>query len=59
MPSELERRLERVLNDVPVEASSEAHDRARAAALAAAAAPAPGRGSLWRIVIAGKGKPLR
>src|SRR6476646_8331189 len=52
MPSELERRLERVLNDVPVEASSDAHDRARAAALAAAAAPAPGRGSLWRIVIA-------
>jgi hypothetical protein len=50
MPSELERRLERALNDVPVEASSGAHDRARDAALAAAAA-APGRGSQWRIVI--------
>jgi len=51
MPSELERRLERVLNDVPAEASSDAHDRARDAALAAAA-PAPGRGPTWRIVIA-------
>ena len=52
MPSELERRLERALNDVPVEASSDAHDRARDAALAAAAAPAPGRLSQWRVVIA-------
>ncbi|HEV8451720.1 MAG TPA: hypothetical protein VGQ45_09820 [Gaiellales bacterium] len=50
MPSELERRLERALTDVPVEASSDAHDRARGAALAAAAAP--GRGSQWRAVIA-------
>ena len=52
MSSELERRLERVLNDVPAEASSDAHDRARAAALAAAAAPPPARGALWRIVVA-------
>ena len=52
MPSELERRLERALSDVPVETSSDAHDRARDAALAAAAAPGPGRGSQWRIVIA-------
>ncbi len=52
MPSELERRLERALSDVPVEASSDAHDRARDAALAAAAAPAPGRGSRWRVVVA-------
>ncbi len=52
MPSELERRLEQALTDVPVEASSHAHDRARDAALAAAAAPAPGRGSQWRVVIA-------
>jgi hypothetical protein len=52
MPSELERRLQRALGDVPVEASSDAHDRARDAALAAAAAPASGRWSQWRIVIA-------
>ena len=52
MSSELERRLERALTDVPVEASSDAHDRARDAALAAAAAPAPGRGTQWRVVIA-------
>ena len=52
MPSELERRLERALNDVPVEAFTDAHDRARDAALAAAAAPAPGRLSQWRVVIA-------
>jgi hypothetical protein len=51
MPSELERRLERALSDVPVEASSDAHDRARDAALAAATTPAPGRGSRWRVVI--------
>src|SRR4029079_6803684 len=52
MPSELERRLEQALTDVPVAASSDAHDRARAAALSAAAGPAPGRGSHWRVVIA-------
>jgi hypothetical protein len=52
MPSELERRLERALNDVPAEASSDAHDRAREAALAAAGSPAQSRGSLWRIAIA-------
>src|SRR6478752_2888289 len=52
MSSELERRLEQALTDVPVEASSDAHDRARDAALAAAAAPAPGRGTQWRVVIA-------
>jgi hypothetical protein len=52
MPNELERRLERALNDVPVEATWDAHDRAREAALAAAGSPAPGRGSLWRIAIA-------
>jgi hypothetical protein len=51
MPSELERRLERALKVVPVEASSDAHDRARDAALAAAAAPAPGRRSRWRVVL--------
>jgi hypothetical protein len=49
MPSELERRLERALHGVPVEASSDAHDRARDAALAAAAPP--GRGSRWRVVL--------
>src|SRR6478735_3858048 len=52
MSSELERRLEQALTGLPVEASSDAHDRARDAALAAAAAPAPGRGSQWRVVIA-------
>src|SRR6476469_5034090 len=34
MSSELERRLEQALTDVPVEASSDAHDRARDAAVA-------------------------
>ncbi len=52
MPSELERRLERALTKLPVEASSSAHDRARAAALAAAAGPGIVRRSRWRAVAA-------
>jgi hypothetical protein len=52
MPTELERRLERALTGMPVEASSAAHDRARAAALAATPGPGIVRRSRWRAVAA-------